>query len=633
MMRNRASRRLAAIVAMDVAGYSRLMEQDESGTLARLKACRRDVIEPTVARHGGRIVKTTGDGFLIEMGSAVDGVTCAVEIQRLLQARPARPAGENLRFRIGVNVGDVMIDDDDIYGDGINVAARLESLAEPGGVLISRNVRDHIRGKLPYDFQDRGEFQVKNITRAVRAFLLSPEAIAATPLPDAAAPPPRPRRRLLAAALLAVAVAAVLAGAALFHAPREAASTASPRSASPAMSIVVLPFLNASGDADKDAFADAVTERLITDLSRIAGSFVIASNTTFAYRGQDLDPRRAATELGVRYVLAGSVRRIDDAVWVSATLIDGETGAQLWGERYERTRGDLDGFQEEITGRVARTLNLKLNDVISRRTLLRAPSELDADDFAARAWAEIWNKPQTKETNLAGLAFAEQALRLDPKNASALSTASYAEARAASSRWSDDPPASLARAVRLAEAAVAEDPNDADALYVLSYALRLSGDRLRAEEANRLCVAHNPNHAPGYGGLGILALQDGRLDEARDHFREALALSPRDPLRAVWFSFLGIIELISDRFEDAVEIANRGLAANPDLVHNSLTLAAALQQLGREDEAEAVLRGLRDPAGATITVALRRIFQATSARGEPMRRKYMRYLSEAGVPD
>jgi adenylate cyclase len=329
-----AVRRLAAILAADVAGYSRLMGADEEGTHARLQAHRRELVAPKIGEYSGRIVKTTGDGVLAEFQSVVDAVRCAAEWQRAMTDRETgSPEDRRIRFRIGVNLGDVIVEDNDIFGDGVNVAARLEALAEPGGICISRTVRDHIRDKLPYPFEDRGEQSVKNIARPVRVYLMSAAAVAALP---------------------AVATAA------------EASTRAVPEDA-PRLSIVVLPFANLSNDPDQEYFADGITDDLTTDLSRIPGSFVIARNTAFTYTGKSVDVKQIGHELGVRYVLEGSVRRTGDQVRVNVQLIDAETGTHLWADRFDTDRVNLGQAQDEITGRLAGTLNVELGKDVGRR--------------------------------------------------------------------------------------------------------------------------------------------------------------------------------------------------------------------------------------------------------------------------
>jgi adenylate cyclase len=322
-----ATRRLAAILTADVVGYSRLMGADEEGTHERLKAHRRQLVDPKIREHHGRIVKTTGDGMLVEFPSVVDAMRCAAEIQRAMVDRDADLSQDRrIKFRIGINLGDVIVDDDDIFGDGVNVAARLEALAEPGGICISRVVRDQIRDKLPYAFEDLGEQSVKNIGRPVRVYAMS-----------------------------AAAVASLLPVAGTVEARKPVAPSTAPR-----LSIVVLPFANLSNDPEQEYFADGITDDLTSDLSRISGSFVIARNTALTYKGKPVDVKQIGRELGVRYVLEGSVRRTGDQVRVNVKLIDAESGAHLWTDRVDFDRTNLAEAQDAITGRLARTLYCEL---------------------------------------------------------------------------------------------------------------------------------------------------------------------------------------------------------------------------------------------------------------------------------
>src|SRR6202521_484681 len=341
-----ATRRLTAILAADVAGYSRLMGADEEGTHERLKAHLRDLVDPKINEHRGRIVKNTGDGMLAEFPSVVDAVRCAVEIQRgMIDREPEVPDERRIRFRIGINLGDVIAEEHDIFGDGVNVAARLEALAEPGGTCVSRVVRDQVRDKLDFTFDDLGEQSVKNIARPVRVYALRPEGIAGSPTTSG-----------------------------------PSATSGSPPVAAPRLSIVVLPFANLSDDREQQYFADGITEDLTTDLSRIEGSFVISRNPPFPYRDKPIDTKQIGRELGVRYVLEGSVQRSGNRVRVTAQLIDAETDAHLWADRFAGDTGDLFALQDEITSRIAVTLNLEL----VRAEAARPTGHLDALDYILR---------------------------------------------------------------------------------------------------------------------------------------------------------------------------------------------------------------------------------------------------------
>ena len=399
MATERVDRRLAAILAADVAGYSRLMGADEEGTLARLKAHRRELVDPKVKEHRGRTVKLTGDGALVEFPSVVDAVRCAVEVQRGMADRNAEtPEDRRIAFRIGVNLGDVIVDGDDIYGDGVNIAARLEGLAEPGGICVSGTVHDHIGDRLPYAFEDMGEQNVKNIARPVRAYALRPEGPAASSRPELPARSSRLGRAIIGAALAAALVAIV--GAWWFWplakpSPPQAvaaASSVAPPLVAPRLSIVVLPFGNLSNDPDQQYFADGITDDLTTDLSRIANSFVISRNTAFTYRNKPVDTKQIGRELGVRYVLEGSVRRSGSKVRVNAQLIDAETDSHLWAEQFDGDMGDLFALQNEIATRIAVALNMELVGAeAARRT-----DNPDAREYLLRGRAAYWRQ-QSRE--------------------------------------------------------------------------------------------------------------------------------------------------------------------------------------------------------------------------------------------
>jgi TolB-like protein/class 3 adenylate cyclase len=348
-------RRLTAIVAADVAGYSRLMGADEEGTHERLKAHLHELVNSKIQEHRGRIVKNIGDGFLAEFASVVDAVRCAVEIQRGMGERDANtPPDKQIEFRVGINLGDVIAEGADIFGEGVNVAARLEALAEPGGICISRTVRDQVRNKLPYPLEDMGEQSVKNIARPVRVYALRPEAIA--DLPASTMPP--------AAPILQPVVA-------------------------PRMSIVVLPFTKLSNDPEQQYFADGITEDLTTDLSRIDGSFVISRNTAFTYRDKPVDTKQIGRELGVRYVMEGSVQRSGNRVRVTAQLIDAETSGHLWAARFDRDTGDLFALQSEITEQIAVALSLE----IVAAEAIRPTEHPELLDYFFRARAALHKGP------------------------------------------------------------------------------------------------------------------------------------------------------------------------------------------------------------------------------------------------
>jgi adenylate cyclase len=460
------TRRLAAVLAADVAGYSRLMGADEEGTLHRLQAHRRDLLDPKVHEHRGRIVKTTGDGVLVEFPSVVDAVRCAVEVQRGMVERNAGVAqAERIELRIGINLGDIILDKGDIFGDGVNVAARLEALAEPGGLCVSGTVKDHIGDRLPYAFTDRGEQSVKNIARSVRVYALDAAAARETPL-TAVKPISRFKRSHAGAlaAILAALIVIGLGGWPLWLRP------GAPTASAPSLSIVVLSFANLSNDPEQEYFADAVTDDLTTDLSRIEGSFVISRTTAFTYKGKAVDAKQIGRDLGVRYVLEGSVRRLGDQVQVNAQLVDAQSGAHVWADRFDTDRANLAKAQDDIVGRLARALHLQLVEAVGRQ--VDPTKNPDAHELVMRGWAYYF-RPTTPENQQEALSSFEKALALDPESAEARAgIANVLEVSISQSR-STDRDADLTRGEQLARDAIARDPNTERAYLALGMIHRL----------------------------------------------------------------------------------------------------------------------------------------------------------------
>jgi adenylate cyclase len=490
------TRRLAAILAADVAGYSRLMGADEEGTLQRLRAHRRELVDPKIREHRGRIVKTTGDGMLVEFSSVVDAVRCAAEIQRAMVDRNAGIAeDQRITFRIGVNLGDVIIDGDDIYGDGVNIAARLEALAEPGGICISRTVRDHVGDRLPYAFDDMGEQSVKNIAQPVHAFAMNAAAVASLPEVVTPAQSGALRRRSTARpAIVAASLVAVIGiGSAVWWAwpkgnpsavPVQAPAAASAQRApvpeaepAPRLSIVVLPFANLSNDPEQEYFADGITDDLTIDLSRISGSLVIARNTAFTYKGKPADAKQIGHDLGVRYVVEGSVRRASDQVQINVQLIDAESGAHLWAERFDTDRRELANAQDDITFRLARTLGVKLVAAEVARSAQRKAVDPDARDFVMRGWDWLYRPMSPTQAENARQAF-ERALEIDPQSNDArigLAMDLAGTASIAAGSVSQD----IARAEQLAAEAIERDPDSSRAHEAMGRVRLIQKNRLR----------------------------------------------------------------------------------------------------------------------------------------------------------
>ena len=460
----REQRRLAAILAADVVGYSRLMESDESGTLTRLRALRRDIIDPSIAAHSGRMVKLMGDGALVEFASAIDAVTCAVEIQKSVREHNAAEAGDGaIWFRIGINVGDIIVDGDDIYGDGVNIAARLEGLAEPGGIFISRTAADQVRDKVPIRIEDRGDFTVKNIARPIQVFCVVADGLQIAAASSQAAPPAPPKK----------------------------------------LSIAVLPFANMSGDAEQEYFADGISEDTITALSKLSQLFVIARNSSFTFKGKNVNVQEVGKSLGVRYVLEGSVRKSGNKVRITAQLIDATTGGHLWAERFDRDLTDIFAVQDDVTQQIVGALALNLTEGDQQRLATEHSENLEAYDCFLRG-REQW-RGLSKEANIKARDLFQRAIELDPKFAPAYAFLAVAHALSYINRWSPSPPKSLEQAEEAALQAVALDdryPYAHWALGIVSLYMRRHDVAIREAERS---ISLAPNLADGHETLGQCA--------------------------------------------------------------------------------------------------------------------------------
>jgi adenylate cyclase len=634
-------RRLAAILAADVAGYSRLMGADEEGTHERLKAHLRGLIEPKIKEHRGHTVKNTGDGLLAEFPSVVDAVRCAVEVQRGVAERNAEtPEDKRLTFRIGVNLGDVIVEEHDIFGDGVNVAARLEGLAEPGGVCISRVVRDQIRDKLPYPFEDRGEQSVKNIVRSVQVYTLRPEAVAELPMSGTPIAVPR-RRGNSVWAIAAVATPLVLAITWWLWpittptpTPMPAGATTGPivhPFVAPRLSIVVLPFANLSNAPDQQYFADGITEDLTTNLSRIAHSFVISRNTAFTYRNKPVDTKQIGHELGVRYVLEGSVQRSGNRVRVTAQLIDAETDAHLWAERFDRDMGDMFALQNEITSLIAGTLNLEL----IRAEETRPSEHPDALDYILRGRAFYLNPP-TRESFAKAISLFEHALALDPHSAEAQALLATVLVNRIQNGMTESAAADLARAEGLVDQALAVSPRSAWAHYAKGGVLR---GRKRCEDAipeYETALTLNRNFVAALNGLGWCKLFTGSIEEVIPLEEKAIRLSPRDPNIGYRYLLIGTVHLLQSRTDEAIAWLEKGRSAMPAAPGFRDRLAAAYALRGETERAAAELaeaRRLRGDGSFSSIARLRRIYWGVPAVRELYEATYFAGLRKAGVPE
>jgi adenylate cyclase len=555
----RVERRLAAIIAADVAGYSRLMGQDEAGTLARLRSHRRELIDPSIAEHKGRIVKTTGDGILIEFPSVVEAVSCAVAVQDGMALRNIPVAADQrIEFRIGINLGDIIVEGADIHGDGVNVVARLEALAEPGGICVSRVVRDQVRDKLDVALEDLGEQALKNIARPVRVFRIGPRT---------AGPP-------------------VSAGGAGETHP---VPIDQPLALPDKPSIAVLPFQNMSGDPEQEYFADGMVEDIITGLSRIKWLFVIARNSTFVYKGRAIDVKQVGRELGVRYVLEGSVRKLGSRVRVTAQLIDATSAAHVWAERYDRALDDIFALQDEVTLSVIGAIEPSLRRVEIERARRKRPDSLDAWDlylralpFAATAMPEDADK---------ALLLLEQAIALEPDYAVAHAMIAWcheqrylrggmlAETRAAASRH--------------ARAAIAAGTDDAPALAMAGFVIGVvEHDYETALDALDRSLALSPSSALALGFSSIIRAWTGADAISIAHAETAIRLSPYDPLIYLPYVGLAYAYFFTGRFEESSTAAGRAAQANPRFSVPAIFQTAALASLGRDAAAAASARRL-----------------------------------------
>jgi adenylate cyclase len=545
----RVERRLAAILAADIAGYSRLMGADEVGTLTALKSHRREIVDPAIAAHKGRIVKATGDGILVEFGSAVDAVTCAMAVQEKMSVQTAEAAGPNIQYRIGITVGDIIIDSDDIFGDGVNIAARVENECEPGGVYLSGSAFEQVRGKTSFAFDDLGERSLKNIDRPVRIYA------ALSPLSSVPAKSPAEARKPL------------------------------PLPDKP--SISVLPFTNMSGDPEQEYFADGMVEDIITALSRIRWLFVIARNSSFTYKGQAVDVKQVGRELGVRYVLEGSVRKGGDRIRITGQLIDALTGAHLWAERYDRDLGDIFTVQEEIAASVAAIIEPALAAAEQERVLRKPPERLDAWEAYQRG---LWHFHKYRpEENKTALAFFSQAIALDPNFA----PGHYGYALAL--QWdiwhfSSRPFLEVQETAREeAQIAVSLDHKDAIAHAVLAHMTMWGGEWEAAIAEARTAVALNPNSAFVISMLGCVLGFGGYREEALERLQQAMRASPHDPLIWLWSIWRALLQFFSRDFVAALQTLRQVVRLRPSYAPPYEYVAASLAYLGQLDEAREAL--------------------------------------------
>ncbi len=560
-----ATRKIAAILVADVVGYSRLAGADEDRTLSRLRGLRSDLIDLAIDAHHGRIVKRTGDGSLIEFRSVFDAVRCAIEVQNGLVDRNAGvPPDRRIEFRVGIHLGDVVEEaDGDLMGDGVNIAARLESVAKPGGICLSEQAYWQVKGRLELAVIDLGPIQLKNIAEPIRVYSLE----VGPPAPGKPAPVP-----------------------------------AHEKSAPPRLSIVVLPFANIGGDPEQEHFVDGVTESLTTDLSRIRGARVVARNTAFTYKGKPLNVKTIGRELSVRYVLEGSVQRGGNRMRVNVQLIDAETGSHLWAERFDKSVSDLFDMQDEIVARLAGSLNAQLVAAEARRAeQTPTPNSMDLY-FQGMAWL---NKGRTPDNVAQARGFFDRALAADPDNVDALVGSAYADALVGAHLFVTDRLAAFAAAEAKLTRALSSVPDHALGHALLGFVeivtKRASEGIAKCEHALQL----DRNLADAHFAIGLAKVFVGRAEETETHIAEALRLSPRDTNAYIWMNTAGSAKLHLGSYEQAVAWFRRAIEANRNNPPTYLNLAAALAQLGRLGEACSAVRTSL-PLNPAYTVSRRR---------------------------
>jgi adenylate cyclase len=545
MSEGRVERRLAAILAVDVAGYSRLMGADEEGTHERLKAHFAELVHPKVAEHRGRVVKNTGDGLLSEFPSVVDAVRCALEVQREMIARnAATPAGHRIEFRMGINVGDIIIEASDIFGDGVNIAARLEALAEPGGICLSAAAHEQVRDRLDLAFDDLGEQQVKNIARPVRTYRVALGASSRAALPPLSLPD-KP-------------------------------------------SLAVLPFQNMTGDAEQEYFVDGMVEEITTAIARLPWLFVIARNSAFTYKGKAIDVKQVAQELGVRYVLEGSVRKAGNRVRITGQLIDTTTGAHIWAERFDGALDDIFELQDQVASSVAGAMEPKLRQSEIERASRKPTANLTAYDLYLRALAQSYRL--TEDGLAEALVLARQALVIDPSYAPAAALVGWCRVLQRVRGWGALSDEDIAEACLLARQALEAERDDAETIRQAAWSLfALAGEVAMAAAALDRVLARNPNAARAWSARGIIHALRNEPEAAIEAIERARRLSPFDRHAFGYAVNIAVAHLVARRFEQAIEWADRALHDQPRTVVGMRAKVVALAHLGHLDKARAEL--------------------------------------------
>jgi adenylate cyclase len=620
------TRKLAAILVSDVVGYSRLAGADEDRILARLRTLRSDLIDPIISVHRGRIVKRTGDGAIVEFRSVVDAVRCAIEVQNAMIERNAGvPPEQRIDFRLGIHLGDVVEESDgDLMGDGVNIAARLQGVAKPGGVCLSEDAYRQVKGRLDIAVSDLGATQLKNIAEPVRVYALeiwSP----AQPSPKTSGAFARSRKRASWAALVlgGASLCALIAASVWYFLVARPAGPADPAH----LSMVVLPFANLSGDPNQDYFADGITENLTTDLSRIKKSFVIAPRTALTYRGKSVDAKEIGKELGVRYVVEGSVQRGQNRVRVNAQLIDAASGAHLWAERFEEDIADLFKLQDRVVARLGNTLGFELVRAEAEKSARSANP--DAIDLTMRGWATLWQGIQQqamtekKDLYYAARALFEQALAIDPNYADALAGDAFAYMSDYLYGWSPGGIDYEEKIIGQADRAISLAPDDPRAYWPKSSYLRMTHRANEAVQVADDALAINPNSATLYSARGQAELPLGRFDQAITDAEQAIRLSPRDPQVGLPHVTIGSAEVGLGRLDAAVEEYRKAIDVG---YHNRVVNMAGVYALqGKMEEAKSVLtEALHANPKLTVKMVIER-FAIPPALAEGLRK--------AGLPE
>ncbi len=583
-----AQRRLAAVLAADVVGYSDLMSKDEEGTHTRLRDLRRQVIEPRIHSYHGRLVKTVGDGFLCEFSSPVEAVRCAVDLQEAISQASGGESAKPLQLRIGINLGDIIIDEDgDIFGDGVNIAARLQKMALPGGICLSGKVHEEVRDKLPYPFEDYGEHRFKNIGRLIKVYCL-------------------------------------LAGVDPSTLSHEARSAVSLRDGP---SIAVLPFANLSKDPEQEYFADGIVEDIIAALSRFRSFFVVARNSTFSYKGRNVSVQQIGRELGVRYVLEGSVRRSGEKIRITAQLVDAVSGMHLWAEHYDSVMANVFDLQDQITASVVGSIQPSIRTAEIERARRKRPESLDAYDLVMRSLPYVW--ALECEANKEATRLIDKALLLDPGYPLALSLAAWCRGQRIVYNWSKNVQEDKRETLRLAQAAAAIAHDDPFILTVLGAALTITREYQRAESMLERARALDPNSAWAWNRSGWLRNYQHDPETAIEHFERSLRLSPFDPMAFNCDVGIGCAHFIAKRYDQAAQWQEKGLMAKPSAAWIHRTLAPAYALAGNLDKA-------RDSVGELVKnytgIRISDIIEAMAFSPEAMSR-FAEGLRLAGLPE